>query len=158
MTALLEKAHVMRSYIVLVPGCSARHPQKRWPHYGALAEKLIDAGYTIVMAPGPDEMELARTIPGIRLTDTHGLLTWYELAGVFKRALFVVGNDTGPSHLAAHIGTQGLALFGNYSPAERTGIIRENFGVIEVEDLAALPVERVFDEVTRRIEAHSNSV
>ncbi|MBO6633754.1 glycosyltransferase family 9 protein [Parvibaculum sp.] len=157
-TALLEKAHVMRPYIVLVPGCSARHPQKRWPHYGALAEKLIDAGYTIVMAPGPDEMELARTIPGIRLTDTHGLLSWYELAGVFKRALFVVGNDTGPSHLAAHIGTQGLALFGNYSPAERTGIIRENFGVIEVEDLAALPVERVFDEVTRRIEAHSNSV
>jgi len=95
---------------------------------------------------------------GIRLTDTHGLLSWYELAGVFKRALFVVGNDTGPSHLAAHIGTQGLALFGNYSPAERTGIIRENFGVIEVEDLAALPAERVFDEVTRRIEAHSNSV
>ena len=157
-TALLENAHALRPYIVLVPGCSARHPQKRWPHYGELAGKLIDAGHTVVMAPGPDEMELTRTIPGIRLTDMHGLLTWYELAGVFKRALFVVGNDTGPSHLAAHIGTQGLALFGSYSPAERTGIIRENFGVIEVEDLAALPVERVFDEVTRRIEAHSNSV
>ena len=157
-SAIIEKARVNEPYIVLVPGCSARHPQKRWPHYDKLAEKLMDAGYVTVMAPGPDEMELAKTIPGIRLTDTHGLLNWYELAGVFKRALFVIGNDTGPSHLAAHIGTQGLALFGNYSPAERTGIIRENFGVIEVEDLAALPVERVFDEVMRRIEVHSNSV
>ncbi|MEQ8266840.1 MAG: glycosyltransferase family 9 protein [Parvibaculum sp.] len=157
-TRLLATAHVTGPYIVLVPGCSARHPQKRWPHYDGLADRLIAAGHRIVMAPGPDEMELAKTIPGIRLTDTHGLLNWYELAGVFKNARFVVGNDTGPSHLAAHIGTQGLALFGNYSPAERTGIIRDNFGVIEVEDLAALPVETVFDEVTRRLAAHSNSV
>ncbi|ABS63307.1 glycosyl transferase family 9 [Parvibaculum lavamentivorans DS-1] len=157
-TALLAAAHVARPYIVLVPGCSARHPQKRWPHYDKLAEALISAGHTVVMAPGPDEMELAKTIPGIRLTDTHGLLNWNELAGVFRNALFVVGNDTGPSHLAAHIGTEGLALFGSYSPAERTGIIRDNFGVIEVEDLEALSVERVFNEVTRRLEAHSNSV
>lgn len=157
-TALLEKAHVAGPYIVLVPGCSARHPQKRWPHYDRLAEKLIAAGHTVVMAPGPDELELAKSIPGIRLTDTHGLLNWNELAGVFKDARFVVGNDTGPSHLAAHIGTEGFALFGSYSPAERTGIIRDNFGVIEVEDLEALSVERVFDEVTRRLEAHSNSV
>lgn len=157
-TQLLATAHVTGPYVVLVPGCSARHPQKRWPHYDRLAESLIAAGHRIVMAPGPDEMELAKTIPGIRLTDTHGLLNWYELAGVFKHARFVVGNDTGPSHLAAHIGTQGLALFGNYSPAERTGIIRDNFGVIEVEDLEALAVETVFDEVTRRLAAHSNSV
>ncbi|MBX3491842.1 MAG: glycosyltransferase family 9 protein [Parvibaculum sp.] len=150
---LLDKAGARKPYIVLVPGCSARHPQKRWPYYDKLAAALIADGHEVVLAPGPDEVELARTIPGIKLTDTHGLLSWYELAGVFKNADFVVGNDTGPSHLASHIGTPGLALFGSYSPAERTGIARENFGVIEVEDLSALAVERVLAEVKRRLEA-----
>lgn len=153
-TALLEKAGVTKPYIVLIPGCSARHPQKRWPHYAALAERLIAAGHEIVLAPGPDELELARAIPGICIEKTN----WTALAGILKRARFVIGNDTGPSHLAAHLGTPGLALFGAHMPAERTGIIRENFGAIEVTDLAELPVERVYEEAMSRIGAHSNSV
>lgn len=151
---LLEKAGVSKPYIVLVPGCSARHPQKRWPHYAALAERLIAAGHEIVLAPGPDEIELARSIPGICIEKTN----WMELAGILKKARFVIGNDTGPSHLAAHLGTPGLALFGSHMPAERTGIIRENFGAIEVADLPALTIDRVYEEATRRIGAHSNSV
>lgn len=153
-SALLEQAGVTKPYIVLIPGCSARHPQKRWPHYAALAERLIAAGHEVVLAPGPDEVELARTIPGTCIEKTN----WTALAGILKRARFVIGNDTGPSHLAAHLGTPGLALFGTHMPAERTGIIRENFDAIEVADLADLPVERVFEEAMRRIGAHSNSV
>lgn len=153
-SALLEEAGVTKPYIVLIPGCSARHPQKRWPHYAALAERLIAAGHEIVLAPGPDEVELARTIPGICIEKTN----WTALAGILKRARFVIGNDTGPSHLAAHLGTPGLALFGSHMPAERTGIVRENFDAIEVADLADLPVDRVYEEAMRRIGAHSNSV
>lgn len=153
-SALLEKAGVTKPYIVLVPGCSARHPQKRWPHYAALAERLIAAGQEIVLAPGPDEIELARSIPGTCIEKTN----WVELAGILKRARFVIGNDTGPSHLAAHLGTPGLALFGSHMPAERTGIIRENFGAIEIDDLATLTVDRVYEEAISRIGAHSNSV
>ena len=153
-SAVLEQAGVNRPYIVLIPGCSSRHPQKRWPHYAALAERLLAAGHEIVLAPGPDEIELARQIPGICIEKTN----WATLAGILKRARFVIGNDTGPSHLAAHLGTAGLALFGSHMPAVRTGIIRDKFGAIEVADLASLPVERVYEEAIRRIGAHSNSV
>lgn len=153
-SALLKQAGVTKPYIVLIPGCSARHPQKRWPHYAALAEKLIAAGHEIVLAPGPDEVELARAISGICIEKTN----WFALAGILKGAHFVIGNDTGPSHLAAHLGTPGLALFGAHMPADRTGIVRDNFGAIEVADLAALSVDRVYEEATRRIGAHSNSV
>lgn len=146
-SGLLAQAGVREPFIMLVPGCSARHPEKRWPYYAELASALLAEGRSVVMAPGPDEIDLARTIPGKLLTDVHGFLTWYELAGVFRRAAFVVGNDTGPSHLASHIGAQGLALFGPYAPAERTGIERANFRVIEAADLRALPVERVLDEI-----------
>ncbi|MDR3497655.1 MAG: glycosyltransferase family 9 protein [Parvibaculum sp.] len=152
-TPILDEAGVREPYIVLIPGCSARHPEKRWPYYAELAQRLIDEGQQVVMAPGPDEVELAKTIPGIRLQRKSGFFTWSELAGILKRAAFVVGNDTGPTHLASHLGTQGLALFGPYAPAALTGIERENFTAIEVQRLSALPVERVLDEVHLRVAA-----
>jgi len=149
-TALLAEAGVTRPYIVLIPGSSARHPQKRWPYYAALAKRLIEDGQEVVIAPGPDELELAKEIPGTKLYGPRGFINWFEFAGVLKGAAFVVGNDTGPTHLAAHIGAPGLALFGPHMSAERTGIERENFAAIEVAHLSALPIERVLDEIYLR--------
>ncbi|HEY4344748.1 MAG TPA: glycosyltransferase family 9 protein [Parvibaculum sp.] len=151
-TEILRDAGVKKPFIVLIPGSSARHPQKRWPYYAELARRLADDGYQIVTAPGPDEIELAADIPGIALKGPRGFINWFELAGVMKQAAFVIGNDTGPSHLAAHLGVPGIALFGSHTTAERTGIERENFTAIEVAHLSALPVERVLDEVHLRVE------
>jgi ADP-heptose:LPS heptosyltransferase len=150
-TALLAEASVTKPFILLIPGSSARHPQKRWPYYAELAQRLIDEGFQIVTAPGPDEIELAANIPGITLKGSRGFINWFELAGVMKQAAFVVGNDTGPSHLASHLGVAGIALFGAHTTAERTGIERENFTAIEVAQLSSLPVARVLDEVHLRV-------
>jgi ADP-heptose:LPS heptosyltransferase len=158
MTGFLASEGVRKPYIVLIPGCSARHPHKRWPHYPELASQLLEQGHEVVTAPGPDELELAATIPGHRLLGPRGFLDWFELAGVLQQAAFVVGNDTGPSHIAACLNRPGLALFGPHTSVERTGIRRGHFGAIEVPDLAALTVERVLGEVLERLAAHSNSV
>ena len=80
------------------------------------------------------------------------------LAGVLAGAKYVVGNDTGPTHLAAHLGTPGLALFGSHTTAERTGIVRDRFGVIEVPDLAALSPQTVLERVRADLKDQSNSV
>lgn len=151
MAAFMAEAGVRHPFILLIPGCSARHPQKRWPYYADLAQRLIDEGFQIVTAPGPDELDLAATIPGLTLTGPRGFLNWFELAGIMKKADFIIGNDTGPSHLASHLGAPGLALFGAHTTAERTGIERENFTAIEVASLSSLPVARVLDEVHLRV-------
>lgn len=158
MTDLLASEGVRKPFIALIPGCSAKHPQKRWPYYPELAARLLEQGYDVVTAPGPDELELAATIPGHRLLGPRGFLDWFELAGVLQQADFVVGNDTGPSHIAACLNRPGLALFGPHTSAERTGIRRERFDAIEVPDLKELSVERVLEEVLHRLKAHSNSV
>jgi ADP-heptose:LPS heptosyltransferase len=146
-TAIL--GDVRRPYIVLVPGSSARHPQKRWPHYDDLARALMAAGYDVVTAPGPDET--GPDLPGHALRGGKGFLDWFQLAGVIKSAAFVIGNDTGPTHLASHLGARGLALFGSHMPAERTGVVRDEFGAIEVKDLKELGVARVMDQVRKRL-------
>lgn len=151
MGAFLEQEGVRKPYIVLIPGCSLAHPHKRWPHYAQLAAALIDRGYDVVTAPGPDEIELAKLIPGHTLLGPKGFLNWFELAGVLKNASYVVGNDTGPSHLASHLGKPGLALFGSHTSAARTGICRGDFYAIEVTDLNALSVETVLDAVLPRL-------
>lgn len=148
---LLQGEGVRTPYVALIPGCSARHPYKRWPHYDQLAEALLARGYDVVTAPGPDEMDLVKSIPGHTLLGPTGFLNWFELAGVLKRASFVVGNDTGPSHVAACLRKPGLALFGLHTSATLTGMVRGDFLAIEVPDLAALSVDTVLDAVLPRL-------
>ncbi|MEE4236363.1 MAG: glycosyltransferase family 9 protein [Anderseniella sp.] len=151
MSAFLRQEGVRKPYVALIPGCSARHPHKRWPYYAQLARALKERGYEVVTAPGPDEIELAKSIPGHTLLGPHGYLNWFELAGVLKDACYVVGNDTGPSHVASCLGKAGLALFGSHTSAARTGIRRGDFEALEVPDLTDLSVETVLDAITPKL-------
>lgn len=151
-SAQLSALGVTGDYIALIPGSAARHPHKRWPHYAALARRLADTGNQVVFAPGPDEMELASDIPcQVLLAPDGGCLDWFELAGVLRGAAFVVGNDTGPTHLAACLGRPGLALFGPATNARRTGLDYGAFRAIESEDLRKLAVDEVMAAINAQL-------
>lgn len=154
---LLQEAELASGFVLLVPGSSASLPHKRWPYYKELAERLIADGRQVVTVPGPDETELCANIPGTTLTG-GSFLDWFDLAGVVKAASYIVGNDTGPSHLAAHMGKPGLALFGSHTSVEKTGIKTDAFDAIEVGDLTALSVDEVYATVQTHLTNHSNSV
>ena len=146
---ILFEAKVTEPFVVLLAGASARRTEKCWPYYDRLAEKLIDDGFCVVTVPGPDDLGICRTIPGIMLTGPHKFLDFFQLAGVLKRAGYVVGNDSGPSHLAAHLEVPGLALFSRHVPAYRTGIERHNFKCIEAEKMEDITVAEVFAEIRK---------
>jgi ADP-heptose:LPS heptosyltransferase len=140
---LLRRAHLEPGFILLIPGSSARHPHKRWPHYAALAERLISAGRRVVTAPGPDELALCRSIGADMLLDNGRPLDFFQLAGLSRHAAYVIGNDTGPTHVAAFAGAKGLAIFGPHTHAAATHIDRR-FKVIETENLEHLSVDEVY--------------
>lgn len=146
---ILDEAKVTDPYVVLLAGASARRTEKCWPYYDKLAEKLISKGICVLTVPGPDDFDLCRTIPGIMLTGPHEYLNFFQLAGVLQKASYVVGNDSGPSHLASHLGVPGLALFSGHVPAYRTGIERDDFQYIEAEKMDLISVERVYDEIQK---------
>jgi ADP-heptose:LPS heptosyltransferase len=153
---ILNEAKVTDSYVVLLAGASARRTEKCWPYYDKLAEKLIGKGICVLTVPGPDDFDLCRTIPGTMLTGSHKYLNFFQLAGVLKRAGYVVGNDSGPSHLASHLGAPGLAIFSGHVPAYRTGIERDNFRFIEVERMSDLPVDIVFDQILKFVDQETH--
>jgi len=145
---ILSKADLISSkYIVLIPGASGVHESKRWPYFKDLATHLIGVGKRVVTVPGPDEMALCHTIPGDMLVKENGHHDIFSLAGIVKHADYVIGNDTGPTHIAAHLGCKGLALYGKHTPAHETGIQHSKFDWLEVENLAALSLENVLMQI-----------
>ena len=147
MDEFLQARGLSGEFIVLIPGGSAEHPEKRWPGYRQLAAHLLDQGRRVVTVPGPDEIDLCRQVGGDMLTGEGGYLDQFQLAGVLRRATLVIGNDTGPTHLAAHLQRPGLALFSRHFPATCTGIQHTRFRWLTSPDLKDLPLAEVIAEV-----------
>ena len=74
-----------------------------------------------------------------------------ELTGLIKESSFVIANDTGPAHIAAHIGAKGLTLFGKHTTAYKVSIERKLFKAIEVSDLNNLSAEKVFEKLVNQL-------
>lgn len=148
-TAILQQHAISERYILLIPGASAQHKEKRWPHYPALATLLTQQGYQVLTVLGPDEIQLAEDFSTAVLTD----LNWFSLAGVIQQAAFVVGNDSGPSHLASGLQRPGLALFGPSTSALRAALDRGAFQTHTVFDLAALTADEVCQRVLDKVGA-----
>jgi ADP-heptose:LPS heptosyltransferase len=143
--AIFKRYGLTSPFVVLIPGGSADHPQKRWPYFPELADKLHRTGLRAVTVPGPDEMQLCRAMHADMLLNEDGsYLDIFKLAGVLRKAVFVVGNDTGPAHIAVHMQIPGLALFSNHIPALFSGIQHGRFNWIERPDLFDLPVSEVW--------------
>lgn len=106
-------------YLVLHPGASA--PARAWsPERCAEAvELLADAGHRVVVTGGPDETGLTRKVSGDTAVDLGGKTDPRTLAGVLRTADVVVCGNTGPTHLAAAVGTPVVSLFAPVVPAER---------------------------------------
>ena len=118
--------------VAIHPGASYG-PAKMWgeERFAALADRFVeDHDATVLLMGTRGENELASTIVGAmraevpegrvrnlcgRTRDVH------QMAAVFSRCTVVLGNDSGPCHVAGAVGTPTVAIFGSTS-ADRTGI------------------------------------
>ena len=137
-------------YILLFPFCSPHLQIKKWPYYNNLIELILDkygSEYKVVIAPGPSEINDAKNINALTLLDDGKALDISQLTSLIKGSSFVVANDTGPAHITAHTKTKGLTLFGKHTSAYKVSIERDNFKVIEVNDLNNLSAKKVFERL-----------
>ena len=74
-----------------------------------------------------------------------------ELAGLIDKASFVIANDTGPAHIAAHLGKKGLVLFGHHTTPEKVSIETHKFKAIKSNRLNELNAETVYNEIKEEI-------
>lgn len=101
--------------VVLHPG--ATDPRRRWPpeHFAAVGDGLAARGAAVaVIGTGPADRAAAsglaaamRTPP----TDLTDRLTLPGVVGLLARSVLLVGNDSGPRHLAAAVGTATVGIY-----------------------------------------------
>jgi ADP-heptose:LPS heptosyltransferase len=146
----IKNKYDLKEYIVLFPFCSMHLHIKKWPYYNELIELIknkYNDKYKIVIAPGPLEVKETLSINAVSILDDKKILNISQLSSLIKDSSFVVANDTGPAHIAAHLNTKGLTLFGKHTTAFKVSIERENFKAIQVEDLKKLSAEKVFEKM-----------
>ncbi len=111
---------VPQPIIAMHPGAGGYSTARRWApqRFAQLAETLhADVGGQIVLVGGPEERELHQQI----MSMIHSVTPIRSFAGkgsikvtaaVLELADLFIGNDAGPMHLAAAVGTPTVAIFG----------------------------------------------
>ena len=111
----------------------------------------FETDYKVIIAPGPKEIDEAKKFEAKIILDNNKALNVSQLTSLIKESSFVVANDTGPAHMAAHLNAKGISLFGAHTTAFKVSIERENFKAIQVNDLSKLSSEKVFERLKEKI-------
>lgn len=100
--------------VIMLPAASKQ--AKRWGEekYRLLGEYLKKKGFTVLYLGSKSEEELLKRAAG-SLPFATPLMG--NLPSTLSRARVVVGNDTGPIHIAVAVGTKVIAIFGPTDPS-----------------------------------------
>ena len=150
----LTRQYTNNDYILIFPFCSKKLPQKKWPYYKELIQKLkyeYKNKYPILLAPGPDEIKEATKLNGKVVLENNEPINIKKLVSLINRAKFIITNDTGPAHIASHLDKKGLVLFGSHTSAKKVSIENFNFKAISVKNLNDLDVDTVFNQVKLKL-------
>jgi heptosyltransferase-1 len=144
---------------------------KLWPlrNYAQLLLRIHqELGHGIVLTYGPGEEDLVHEIQAV--TAPHPIAafptTFLQLAALCRRSRLLIAGDTGPLHLAVALGTPTVAIMGPTSPW-RNGPFNEKDPIVKRYLFCSnsykrtcnqficmnIPVQEVFDAVTRRLES-----
>lgn len=134
-------------FVVLVPGGAAHRPEKRWPveRFAALAAAVSSRGVAPVIVGGPAEKVLGAAIRvacPVAL-DLTGETDLAEVAALGRRALWAIGNDTGPMHLLVAAGAPATVLYSAASEPALTAPRGQRVTVLQRRSLSDLRVEEV---------------
>ena len=146
----IKNEYDLKNYIILFPFCSTHLAHKKWPYYNELIDLIknkFQDKFKIVVAPAPSEIIEAKQVNAICVLDNGKALNISQLSSLIKDSSFVISNDTGPAHIAAHLNSLGISLFGEHTTAAKVSIERENFKAIQVSDLKKLSAKKVLEKI-----------
>ncbi len=142
-----------KNFILIFPFCSPQLSHKKWPYFNNLINiiKLNHSNLEIVLAPASNEIEEAKTISATTIMNDNKALNIMQLSGLIKKSSYIIANDTGPAHMAAHLNKNGIVLFGYHTTAKKVSIETEKFKALSVSDLKKLSAEEVYSKIKDKL-------
>ena len=134
-------------YVLLIPGCSPAHPYKRWPaqNYRALALRLAEQDIpSVVLGTNAEKTEIdliCQDNPkAINFCNKSAL---WDIPEIAQKSLVVIGNDTGPQHMAELTDVPVITLFASVTQNSATD--RPNVVNLVGKEIADITVEKVLE-------------
>ncbi len=138
----------------------SRRSYKRWPldRFAAVGDALSRRfGGRLLITSGPGEEHVARTVAETMREPAvwdYGRTTLGQLAAIYERCALWVGNDNGPKHIAAAVGTPTVTIFRPGQGAAWTNPEAPAQVVVEAPRGGERPLEAVsVEQVLEAIEA-----
>ena len=150
----LIKQYTNGEYLLLFPFCSKKHIKKIWPYYKELINKIkkfYKDKYSILVAPGPGEVEMAKKLGAKLVLDDNKPVNLNTLISLIDKAKFIISNDTGPAHISHHMHKKGLVLFGSHTSPKKVSIGNSELKSIQVEDLKELKPDAVMESISKSL-------
>ncbi len=150
----LLKQYTNNEYVLIFPFCSKKHSNKKWPFFFQLINKIKEHyknKYPVLIAPGPDEIELAKKFNGKIVMNDNKAININQLITLIQKSKFIITNDTGPAHICSHLNKNGIVLFGSHKSPEQVSIGNSNFNILKAKKISDLSLDVVFKEVMKHL-------
>lgn len=114
---MIRKTFDGRRVIAVATGASERWESKKWgdERFAQLIGKLLSRGYGVVLVGSKLEeaagLDICSRYPEVMNLIAKTSLS--ELKSILASVDLLIGNDSGPAHLAAGVGTNTLSIFGS---------------------------------------------
>jgi ADP-heptose:LPS heptosyltransferase len=137
---------------VVIPGCSAAKPEKKWPpeRYAELADMMRNAGHQVVIiGTNTDRVTADDVLRGAPFcTDMVGKTDLVTLARTLQSAAMVVGNDTGPTFMAARLGAPTVMVMGPQTNPEMSAPTGRRCDWVRADAIDTINADTVMAAVT----------
>lgn len=145
-----EHFHLLpERYVLLIPGCSPGHVYKRWPatHFGRLLQMLDAQGIPcVVLGTSAEATEVnaiaASATSAVNFLNKASLLDIPQLS---MRSLAVVGNDTGPTHIASLCQMPTIGLYCTKTASSK--LSGDRVHQLVAEQISDISPEQVYHEL-----------
>jgi len=117
---LLKKSNLMnKKFVIFIPGSSKSNKLKRWGHKKFIQLSiLLDNDFKIILVGGPDDINECKKISNSnsKIYNFCNKINLIDLIPFFKKANYIIANDTGPTHLTACSNTKVIQITGPTNP------------------------------------------
>ncbi len=116
LTTSISHLNLPQKFCLFIPGCSAKHIEKRWKaeEYIKVIAWLNTLNIKSVIIGNEEDRKIIREIVDNSDSNPINLINkvgFHGIAQLARESICVIGSDTGPIHIAAATGAQTIAIF-----------------------------------------------
>ena len=141
-----------KPFLLIIPGCSASHPYKRWPaqKYLELVLKAEKNGIpSVVLGTNAEKEQIDIICQNSKAVNFLNKASLLDIPALASKSAVIVGNDTGPVHMSCFSKRPAIVLFCQKTAGSANDL--PNVMNLIAKDISDISVEQVWNEIEKNM-------